>query len=39
MKKFVMVSRVFWIKNGLHNRFLGQKSIDPDFPTTTVTGI
>jgi len=29
----------FWVKKGLQNRFLGQKSIDPDFPATTVAGI
>jgi hypothetical protein len=31
MNEFVMVFRVFWVKNGLQKRFLGQKSIGPDF--------
>jgi hypothetical protein len=31
MNEFVMVFRVFWVKNGLQKGFLGQKSIGPDF--------
>jgi hypothetical protein len=39
MNEFVMVSRVFWVKNGLQNRFFSQKSIDFDFLATTMTRI
>jgi hypothetical protein len=39
MNEFVMVSRVFWVKNGLQKRFFNKKSIDSDFPATTMTRI
>ena len=39
MNEFVMVSRVFWVKNRLQNRFFSQKSIDLNFPATTMTRI
>jgi len=36
MNRFIIVFKVFWVKNRLQNRFLGQKNINPDFPVTTV---
>jgi hypothetical protein len=39
MNGFVMISKVFWVKNGLQKRFLDQKSIGFDFPTTIMVKI
>jgi hypothetical protein len=34
-----MISKVFWVKNVLKNRFFGKKNINPNFPATIVARI
>jgi hypothetical protein len=37
--KFITVSKVFSVRNGFKNEFLGQNNLSPDFSTTIMVGI